>query len=735
MNQTKVYYARAIRNHLSNSQDPITGSPPVFEMNPWEWTRPIPEELRTKDAYKAWCNNENTHYAFITAWVGRDGGRRVAKNNPPIQLLGLIADYDVKQSIAHTDEEVAAAIGKMVERMRPMAWNRTFSNGIRMVWAFETPIWIPGEDFQDAILKMLKKDLKLEACGLTRLDEATFNPSQVFCCGNNWKVVGNIVPQEVVTRWIHTARKQWDKKQKHDAGDLGDIRGALLAKNPDWDLPEEFEEGKPIGRFWDPSHERKDSGIICKNGVLYWTNGGGFMPWTASELLGKDYAKQVYEDTVGKALREIYFDGRLYWKMSREEDWHEMSKDDAALALSTEYRLSRHKTKFDLASPAEEVLAEIQRTKRVDGALEMPFRPAGYIELNGRKFLNTSKAKVIQPALVDEIGFDDPRCAWLYGCFTHVLPSIPALHNFLWWVKALYEECLEYRPGKGHVMIITGPAHGGKSFLLSCVIPTILGSVSNVESFLKSGDMKNVGYIMDNYYWLLDDPFADEGGNRNLRSRFTNFIKTVAVVETLSWGKKYRGEVTVPHAGRCAVAMNASADTLELTPDLSQHVADKFSMIQTGDQRLDLGANREATQEQVRQELPFFLRALQCWGGSEHIKFGGRFGFHAYHDPELYRDAIANSSLSQAADLLHLFRQTYWERRDGQKNVLVEAFEGTATEILAKMQDCELIRTQACKLNARRYGRELTDLAESDEYPWISKRMLNGRALYRISVG
>jgi len=130
----------------------------VTEKIPWEFSPDVPEQVaRTKREYQAWRSQPSTQHCMYSCMEGAVKGMRISVDNPIIKIHGIIADYDTVIS----DELVNASIVNCKGEFRPNWVHHTpHSGGRRLIWLFETPALVAGNDMARLFCVHAAKSLK-----------------------------------------------------------------------------------------------------------------------------------------------------------------------------------------------------------------------------------------------------------------------------------------------------------------------------------------------------------------------------------------------------------------------------------------------------------------------------------------------------------------------------------------------------------------------------------------------
>src|SRR5262249_7356741 len=139
-------------------------------------------------------------------------------------------------------------------------------------------------------------------------------------------------------------------------------------------------------------------------------------------------------------------------------------REDVVLALKN-HGVSSKARRGETASDTEQVLHHINSVNRVDGAGPLINQKPGVVYLDGRRILNTSTLRALQPATKLIVTPDDFPWTWqfLNGLFDR--PDLHALEHFLAWLRRGYKAAYEFRRLLGQAVFLCGPAENGKTLL------------------------------------------------------------------------------------------------------------------------------------------------------------------------------------------------------------------------------------------------------------------------------
>lgn len=166
---------------------PNLSSQKIEKRHPWEFPHPG-YRFKSKSDFRSWCEDISTRHLFYNLTEGTNPHLRAARNNKPIFLHGLIADYD-----AVPDGDPLLLIEKRAPAEMQPAWlSRTFSGGVRLVWLFDRPLPIHTRQILERALRQAKKTLRLNRL-LAGFDEKAFlDPVHYYEAGTEWKQLDGV---------------------------------------------------------------------------------------------------------------------------------------------------------------------------------------------------------------------------------------------------------------------------------------------------------------------------------------------------------------------------------------------------------------------------------------------------------------------------------------------------------------------------------------------------------------
>jgi hypothetical protein len=623
----------------------------VQDIEPWtvEVNRP---SFPNKEAYRQWCNNPATDHAFLSAVEGQQPTLRISDVNPPMRMLGLILDYD---AIPPGPPETLL-LNNAPTNYRPAWVSRTFSGNCRVLYRFEQPIPIFNVNLGREFLKKCQRELKLRKLLPGFEHEALMDLSKYYEIGDTWTPVGdgnNLLPYTVLMAWLE------DAANKHDwtdgvVIDIESLRIEGQKKYPDrwpggWS---EFDFGKRGPRFWDESAADDTAVVVRETGCQYYSDGGGFRSWES--LFGTSFVKQYADDRKGAAIADLWHDGMNYWRKLIAGDWKPTTRSDIILDLHARKGLSPRSSK-GAPSEIDLALSDIQQLKAVEAAMPFLYRPDGVLHYNGKRYLNVSTVRPIQPNIDACEGWGD-GFPWLAQFLGSLFDPDDQLDYFNAWLKHFYMGAVTQNPSRGLALFIAGPAGAGKTILNKAILGQLMGGRQDAGAFLLNGDRFN-DKLLSAALWNVDDEIAPTDARS--RALFSQMVKKVVANDSITMRAMYRSGSDMEWIGRIVVTLNNDPESLQILPETEINILDKMMLLLTKLPQVDFWPS----DAQIATELPYYGAFLRDWEVPDHLippPNRRRFGVVPYRHPELMQAAGTISETSSFEEVLDQWREEYF---------------------------------------------------------------------------
>lgn len=683
-----------------------------------------------KQGYRDWCVDDKTNYLFYSATEGLTPGVRVGSSNPAYKLHGLIADYDgysvTKPQSADLKKLAGEVLAKLPGGCSPTWLTRTYSGGIRAIWAFTNPVLVDNPDLSKAFVKLLFSELK--AVKLTAgFDPCSYDLTQYYALGDTWTPCGApLADGLVVGKLIEAMSKTSTPKGIVDIPmlDIGDRVEALFPGRWKGD----FKEGARGPLFWIPDGVDRIGAIVQSHGMWSFSSRApkSFVSW--AEILGDDWVKQYRVKKVEEATDDVYHDGKRFWRKGVIDTWDDLSREDFTQDLRLSGFSPKPRKKGDPATEIDEVMGYVRKYKRISGVAPFPFDFDEVVRLDGRSYLNESHSlRVMEPASGPDAGCYVKKWPTLWKWWNEWLQRPDSVHFFLTWMKRFYEGALQGNLSPGHTLILAGETDQGKSLFATHITRKIFGAASDAGNYLMGAEQFNSNLCGSGVWYIDDNTGAKRAGDHKY---FSEMIKKVTATAKITYREMYRAPVNMPRRGRVILTTNTDADSLSILPSLDGNILDKLIILKMKENYTPWFrqcATYADIDKVLDDELPHFLHWLvNAYTPPPRVVQGAspRFGLNSYIDPDIAGMAKDLSSDMRDYELIEV-----WWRLRGDK----EPWEGSATELMGEIGMFEELKAPANKLNVYSLGRTLSRLASKEDN--IEKRVGHEkRVTYEIAM-
>lgn len=681
-----------IKNHLSQE---------TFQAAPWEFTPNVPAEAKeSKEKFGQWARLGTTTHLFFSGVVGLNPAVRVSKENPAHTLVAIIGDYDCPIK----DGELDAIKEKLPQDLWPNWVSKTFSGGARLVWLLEPPIAAELEPLRRAFLNHAGKTLKAHKL-LPGIDsDAWKDCSKTYECGSEWRQFKETpLSSSIVQQWLFEASSRL--KPGDLEGEGPEIPLDIVAKEVERQFPGRwagpFEVGARGVVFWDPSSVNPTASIVCTTGMVAFGQERSFYSW--KDCLGAAFVHQFVENKLGAAVEGIYYDSRTYWSKDARGIWVSSSKEVIELELK-HAGLDGTKDKKESMSEVDAALRHIHHVRRVDKVVPIVYNPQSLIESGGKRTLNTSRVKVIEPRQEPaQWRVDFPFLGEYFDtCFDDTCSGETGnngqLAYFLGWLKVFYESARIGRLKKGHALFLGGPVGIGKTFLSNVIVSLIMGGHFPAARYLKGETNFNRG-LFECGLLTVDD--STPGQSEEMARKFAERVKQFVVNSRFEFHAKFRDEVEFDWTGRVVVTLNNDPVSLRMMPSFEGSIEDKLMVLLM--KRPDVTFSQDYAQNEARvlKELPAFLRWLCDWHMPEGVISSARLGVNGFIHDTLREGGMASNGATEIMQLLDLHLKATKEKE----------IVGKSSEILIALIDNPALEVLARKENARTFARKLSLLS------------------------
>ncbi len=425
---------------------------------------------------------------------------------------------------------------------------------MRLVWVLERELLVNGSEGCRQFIEcaFAKMDIPYLIGGY---DINSEKPAQVWTNGGEWHPVNpNPMPWKTV---MGIAAQSTGKSSSFSS----EISIATIAEEVKKRFPNkwqgEFELDQLGVRFWDPQADNATGCQLKPDGMLCFTGTVPSMSW--AQLFGREWVDSQRIVHLGKAAGEIYFDGKRYWSKINSA-WLDKAREDAHLALRAS-GLSGVAHKRQTLSDADRVLQFIQTINRVDGAAPLINFAPGLVEYEGRRILNSSQIKALEPSEKEDVTPTDFPWIWEFISGLLAEPNRGSVDHFLAWLQRYYRSQYHYRRDLGHALFLCGPKENGKTLLAMKIIKPLVGDRATNPYDYFTGMTQFNSDILSVPLLAMNDESAPE--RESVKDKLISSIKSFTVNPQHVYQPKFCDRINIPWA-RLSPALQASPVTRRL---------------------------------------------------------------------------------------------------------------------------------------------------------------------------
>jgi len=627
----------------------------------------VPETIKTKAAFRRWSEDATTQHAFLSYATGSAPQGRITAENPVVSVGGFIADYDLPSD----RDTIKGQISKLCP-CKPTYLATTYSDCVRLIWEFETPLRI-DERIYESFMRRLGKSLAAEKL-TAGFDQCSYRAAQFFEAGTDWEDTGSKIPEDMLLGILAGASSSIPDLTKDTEIPIEHVAAEVERKFPGrWQGA--FDIGARGPLFWIDDGIDRVGCIVRPDGITAYSDRSpkGFLSW--AEILGAPFVEAYTSTKLSPILASYWFDGDHYYRLMN--GLPKRVPESQVKAELLESGLSTKVKPGDNLSEIARIVLRIQQQNRIDDAAPVLYSDKMMIENNGGFILNTNAAQAISS------GPDgDPKnWPWLHGWLNQLFTKAgehDALDYFYSWLSRFYIGTRDRKVVQGHALLLVGPSGRGKSLLSNRVIGALVGGFEDASRFLAARtnfSKKLAGVAL----WAVDDAIA--ASTFKDQQLMTEMLKKTVANPRLEYEPKYVDSVTIPWGGRVVMSLNEDANSLAVVPSMDSSNRDKTMALQISpDSSTEFPPNTEL-EVMISKELPYFARFLEEWEVPSYIEGDSRFGIKEYIAPTIEVAAFNNSSRSGIAEMVDQFCRLL--RNEGKGGV---PWLGTVTDLLSQSE-------------------------------------------------
>jgi hypothetical protein len=394
-------------------------------------------------------------------------------------------------------------------------------------------------------------------------------------------------------------------------------------------------------------------------------------------------------------FEDIYYDGKTFFMKADDGIW----RYEMVAMLSSELKcrgFSDRAPKGAAMSPMDKAKAFIREHRRVDGAGPSLYNKSELWFEGGKKYLNTAKnIKLVKAAdTAGAWGEGFPRYA---AIFDNVFLSDSYKDIFLAWFKRFYESAERGKLSMGQAMILVGPVHCFKTFMIEKLLKPAMGGYADLSSIVSGEGNGFNADLFQSPLAIIDDSRAAESEAQ--LNRYASAIKKLVAHGTHKYHEKYLTPIMVEWRGRVVIAANDDPVSIKAVPALN--ISNEDKIIALAMKTFEDGPVEEELKD-VESELPALLAWLKAWEiPARYIDAPNRYYIRSYIAPEVREKIEAASPAAVLRDVL----LSWWARRG-----TTEPWEGTAVELHQSFSDTFDNSGITREWTARAIGRRLSEL-------------------------
>jgi hypothetical protein len=651
---------------------------------PWDHGLRVPDNVVSKEDYKRWTLDPATQHMFVSAFEGLSPLIRVAKENPPVKMHGLIVDYDFRSC---TTDKLRELVTKPAGEHIPNWGSVSFRKGAKLYWEFEKPVTVQSGIFMKKFAERFIKEMKLQNW-LPGFDAgATANVSQYYEVGSDFVQLGATkIPHATLIYWLWESMRDaqlWHEFKRYDIP-LDAVEREVHEQFPGrWKGP--FQVGARGVRFWDPTADNDSGAQVRSDGMMAYSGEQAFRSWL--DIFGPKFVARFAASKTQELLENTYYDGLRFYTKNESGKWVEWEKGDFSQKLRTK-GFDPGKSKGATCSELDLAEIMVKEQRRVEYARKLVHFPKGVTTWRGRKFLNMGAPEPVQPAppLGAPMSWEDGNAH--FPLIKGVMDSFftdddgedkynQRIHLFA-WLRQFYISGLECRPTQGQVIVIAGPPNKGKSLLSDGIIGGLMGGCEDgTDHFVENS--RWTANIAESPVIYIGDGLATADNRK--KDNFSNLIKKYSANGTMRLNQKFSKEGDVPWFGRIIVSCNDDSESLQILPNMDISNREKVSLFKTSDVQYPF-PERHQIDKALARELPFFGRFLLDWKPPEYTQaVVKRFGTEHFHHPELFSAAQQQGLSGLLTEFLREFIELDKNSCAGKRS----QWRGTSSELYNAM--------------------------------------------------
>lgn len=568
----------------------------------------LPDRVREdKKARDAWATSPDTDHVFYSGWAGLNPDVRVNTSpdseNPPFMLEALVLDFDSPA----TPEKIKSFADKLDWPVQVIEHTATPGHW-RAICKLDEPLRFPTDGpLVKEFLAYFLKGKKVNR--IPGFDSGAFvEPNRYYTSSGKFEILDNppVDSSSILAALVKFLKKTRAMDESMQIP-LPKIYEALAAKFGDGFWPEEFVAGTQGPTFWIEDSTSPKSAILHDWGFYTFSDHAPFAVYKWRDLLGASFVADYSENVVADAVRDIWYDGKLYYKLKPGPAFQEFKSDfEMSRHLRCEFRMLDKRDDDGISSMVDRALELIREINSVTSAGSFVYFPPGLIMgEGGQKFLNTCVVEPVAPA--------EGPVAWGEGFpllahfISNLLPDEFERTHLIWELAHFARSAVNKTPGNGHAIQFYGGRGIGKTWFLDIVLRPLFGSISVDAASYLSGQREHTGEIFSAPLWTINDVSLSLSAAQ--RATFTARLKNTVAEHWHVQHFKFKQPAKVQWLGRVYMTANDDpASIRSMAINLDDTIMDKVCAYHCGSTIPWEGAFPSAAA--ILIELPYFMRFL-----------------------------------------------------------------------------------------------------------------------------
>lgn len=698
-------------------------SPTVTSCDVESFIKTAPELPKVgKDVLKKLLKKPETKHALFSFAFGINPTASISEStNPVAEVHGFVVDMD---QVIDVDTAIGVVKRNTTMNILPTWIHSSQSGKIHLLYEFERPVNVIDLEEYKRLAQTFAAEVRLSRV-LGGFDASALDSPQVY-----YTYANPFVPfpggAKLSYEYIQNLRFRIGQGKFYNSYGvevpLGTVFAAMEAKFPNHGYTS-LQVGSRGKRFWDETAEDDTSAVIRSTGVQYFSDGGGFKPW--SSIFGEAFIETYQQDRFQQMFSDMYFDGAKYYRYVGGK-WIIDQRDTIATWLKVNCKVSSKIPKGKTFSELDECFEFINSTGRVKGAASFVYQKDLIVNYNGDRWVNTNNIFPMAPAdtSVEAWGYNFPNVArWLDSFYC----SEYQLKVFLAWLRRTYVDALAGAPQRGQCLFNIGGVHVGKTLMIQKFLGPILGGSADSSSYMTGAENFNSSMFGTGLCYVDDQAgFTDFTS----RSKFSSLLKKIVSNGEMARSGKFQHTETFPFVARMVICMNDDPNSLGMLPELQTSLVDKLIMLRCGN-GFDFPSGNSFG-DVIQPELPYFCRWLKEWTPPEDVLCGNRFEVVSFIDPSIQEAAETGDESQTVYEVTLEWAHDYFRSVEGSKK---SHFDITGTRFYSMVSSSDdAFKAVFRSLNATRFLRIIRGLMDTGRINWITcNKGVEKNVIYRIT--